>query len=102
MNTKLTGTLRFRVADLQTFREWNVLHFQRRVRLIPSSRYLVAPLEAIKTEVRSRRGDIESVTDNYAADQITDLATRAGEVNGVCIVFGNSDSGEGYIVVDGN
>ncbi|KAK4626692.1 Beta-glucosidase 1 [Fulvia fulva] len=64
--------------------------------------YLVAPLEAIKTEVRSRRGDIESVTDNYAADQITDLATRAGEVNGVCIVFGNSDSGEGYIVVDGN
>lgn len=30
------------------------------------------------------------------------LARRAGQVDGVCLAFVNSDSGEGYIVVDGN
>ncbi|CAK3885852.1 glycoside hydrolase family 3 [Lecanosticta acicola] len=64
--------------------------------------YLITPLEAIKAEVRGQRGNIESVTDDYAYSQISALAHRAGEVNGVCLVFANSDSGEGYIVVDGN
>lgn len=64
--------------------------------------YLITPLEAIKSEVRSQRGNIESVTDDYAYMQISALARRAGEVDGVCLVFANSDSGEGYITVDGN
>lgn len=64
--------------------------------------YLITPLEAIKAEVRSHRGNVEGITDDYAYTQIQALARRAGEVNGVCLVFGNSDSGEGYIVVDGN
>ena len=64
--------------------------------------YLITPLEAIKAEVRSHRGNIESVIDDYAYPQIAALARRAGEVDGVCLVFVNSDSGEGYITVDGN
>ncbi|KAK4507935.1 hypothetical protein PRZ48_001670 [Zasmidium cellare] len=64
--------------------------------------YLITPLEAIKSEVRSNRGNIESVIDDYAYTQIAALARRAGEVDGVCLVFANSDAGEGYIVVDGN
>ncbi|KAF2172405.1 glycoside hydrolase family 3 protein [Zasmidium cellare ATCC 36951] len=64
--------------------------------------YLITPLEAIKAEVRSNRGNIESVIDDYAYTQIAALARRAGDVDGVCLVFANSDAGEGYIVVDGN
>lgn len=64
--------------------------------------YLITPLEAIKAEVRSHNGDIESVTDNYAYSQASALARRVGMVDGACIAFGNSDSGEGYIVVDNN
>ncbi|KXT08614.1 hypothetical protein AC579_4460 [Pseudocercospora musae] len=64
--------------------------------------YLITPLEAIKAEVRSNRGAIESVTDDYAYSQIAALARRVGDVDGVSLVFVNSDAGEGYIVVDGN
>lgn len=66
--------------------------------------YLITPLEAIKHRVRHNRGDIEDVTDDYAYDQMTALAHRVSQpgVGGVCIVFANSDSGEGYITVDGN
>lgn len=52
--------------------------------------------------MRSNRGNIESVIDDYAYTQIAALARRAGDVDGVCLVFANSDAGEGYIVVDGN
>jgi len=64
--------------------------------------YLITPLEAIKAEVQLNNGAIESVIDDYAYGQITALARRASQVDGVCIAFGNSDSGEGYIIVDGN
>lgn len=64
--------------------------------------YLITPLEAIKAEVQLNNGAIESVTDDYAYTQMAALARRATQVDGVCIAFGNSDSGEGYIIVDGN
>lgn len=66
--------------------------------------YLITPLEAIKAEVRANRGAFEDVIDDYAYDQIIPLARRVSQpgVGGVCIVFTNSDGGEGYIVVDGN
>ena len=64
--------------------------------------YLVTPLEAIKAEVRSKGGNIESVIDDYAYSQITALARRTSQVDGACVVFVNSDGGEGYIIVDGN
>lgn len=56
--------------------------------------YLITPLEAIKAEVRSQRGNVESVIDDYAYPQIAALARRAGEVDGVCLVFVNADAGE--------
>lgn len=64
--------------------------------------YLVTPGTAIQNEVLANGGSIESIYDNYDYSQIELLAQRTGEVNGVCLVFGNSDSGEGYITVDGN
>ncbi|GIZ40243.1 hypothetical protein CKM354_000359100 [Cercospora kikuchii] len=64
--------------------------------------YLITPLEAIKAEVRSNDGAIESVIDDYAYTQINALARRVPDNNGVCLVFANSDAGEGYIIVDGN
>ena len=66
--------------------------------------YLITPLEAIKAEVRKNRGAIEDVLDDYAYDQMTTLARRVAQpgVGGACIVFANSDAGEGYITVDGN
>ncbi|KAK4933946.1 hypothetical protein LTR66_015805, partial [Elasticomyces elasticus] len=66
--------------------------------------YLVTPLTAIQNEIlRSKRSpDVEGIVDNYAYTQIQTLATRVNEVRGAAIVFVNSDSGEGYITVDGN
>lgn len=60
--------------------------------------YLVTPLEAIKSEVVSKGGVIQSVVDNWAYSQITALAKQST----VSLVFVNADSGEGYITVDGN
>ncbi|EON69810.1 hypothetical protein W97_09073 [Coniosporium apollinis CBS 100218] len=60
--------------------------------------YLITPLEAIKNEVLSNNGIIQSVTDDYAYNQISTLAGQASHA----IVFVNSDSGEGYLSVDGN
>ncbi|KAI9888502.1 MAG: hypothetical protein M1814_006864 [Vezdaea aestivalis] len=60
--------------------------------------YLVSPLTAITNEVLSRKGSVLSVTDNGANTQIQALARRAS----VSLVFVTSDSGEGYISVDGN
>ncbi|CBY00592.1 similar to beta-glucosidase [Plenodomus lingam JN3] len=60
--------------------------------------YLVTPLEAIKGEVADHGGVVTSVTNNWAQAQIETLAKQVS----VAIVFVNSDSGEGYITVDGN
>ncbi|KAF2686001.1 glycoside hydrolase family 3 protein [Lentithecium fluviatile CBS 122367] len=60
--------------------------------------YLITPLEAVKNEVSSNGGMLQSVTDNYAWSQIIALAKQAS----VAVVFVNADSGEGYITVDGN
>ncbi|KAF2875437.1 beta-glucosidase [Massariosphaeria phaeospora] len=60
--------------------------------------YLITPLEAIKSQVASNGGVIQSVTDNWAYSQIAALAKQAS----VALVFVNADSGEGYINVDGN
>ncbi|KAF8251875.1 hypothetical protein K440DRAFT_578757 [Wilcoxina mikolae CBS 423.85] len=60
--------------------------------------YLVTPLEAIKARALKGRSLVQSVTDDYAYDQIKAVATQAS----VCLTFVNADSGEGYINIDGN
>ena len=60
--------------------------------------YLVTPETAIQNEILSNNGVFQSITDNYAGQQIPALAGQAT----VSIVFVNADSGEGYIDVDGN
>lgn len=60
--------------------------------------YLVTPETAIQNEVISKGGDFQSITNDYASMQIMQLAGQAS----VAMVFVNSDSGEGYINVDGN
>ncbi|KAI4738420.1 glycoside hydrolase family 3 protein [Aureobasidium sp. EXF-12298] len=67
-----------------------------------SSPYLITPDAAIQHEVVSRFGSYESITNNSAFTQINALARRARDVAGVCIVFANADSGEGFANVDGN
>ncbi|KAL2352850.1 putative beta-glucosidase [Cryomyces antarcticus] len=64
--------------------------------------FLITPLTAIQNELVANNAAVESVTDNWAASQIEALASRVNDVEGVAIVFVNSDSGEGYISVDGN
>lgn len=59
--------------------------------------YLISPHTAIQNEVRSHGKDVEGIFDNYAYSQIDALAQRVDEVNGACIVFANSDSGEGML-----
>ena len=60
--------------------------------------YLITPDTAIQNEVLSSNGIYQSITDDYAGTQILQLARQAS----VAIVFANSDSGEGFINVDGN
>lgn len=61
--------------------------------------YLITPDAAIQNYVLSRgAGSYQSVLDNNATSQIESVASQAT----VAIVFANSDSGEGYIEVDGN
>ncbi|KKY13929.1 putative beta-glucosidase 1 precursor [Phaeomoniella chlamydospora] len=63
--------------------------------------YLVTPEQAIQNYVLTHtNGTTSSITDNYAYEsyRIPQLATQAE----VALVFVNSDSGEGYINVDGN
>lgn len=60
--------------------------------------YLVTPETAIQNEIVSHLGRFESISDNFAGAQINALADRAD----VAIVFVNADSGEGYMIVDGN
>ena len=59
--------------------------------------YLVTPETAIQNEVISNNGVFQSITDDFAGTQILALAGQAS----TAIVFVNSDSGEGYINVDG-
>lgn len=61
--------------------------------------YLVTPDSAIQHHVTSYGGRYESVLDNWADDAIFTLASKP---DATCIVFGNADSGEGFITVDGN
>ena len=61
--------------------------------------YLISPYTAIQNEVISNgNGEVQGITDNYAYSQISSLARRAS----VCLTFINSDSGEGFIDIDGN
>jgi beta-glucosidase len=64
--------------------------------------YLVSPATAIQNEVLSNGGTFSAITDNWAYDssqeQIQNLAKRSS----VSIVFVNADSGEGFIIIDGN
>jgi beta-glucosidase len=61
--------------------------------------YLITPDSAIQARVVADGGRYESVFDNYNTDAISALVSLP---EATCIVFGNSDSGEGYISVDGN
>ena len=61
--------------------------------------YLVTPEQAIQNHILTTGGGLVfAVLDNYADSQIVTTAEQAS----VSIVFVNSDSGEGYINVDGN
>ncbi|OXV10510.1 hypothetical protein Egran_01729 [Elaphomyces granulatus] len=61
--------------------------------------YLITPEEAIQTKVQSLgTGTVQAITDNNALSQMAEVASRAS----VCLVFGNADSGEGYLTIDGN
>jgi beta-glucosidase len=59
---------------------------------------LITPQMAIITELVANGAAVESILDNWAYQQIGVLAGRVD----TAIVFVNSDSGEGYINVDGN
>jgi len=62
----------------------------------------ITPDTALAYEASQRGGAYESVLQNGARGQMATLARKAALVNGVCIVFANADSGEGYINVDNN
>ena len=65
--------------------------------------YLITPDTAIQNHlIQNGKGFYESILEDYAYTQMSALARRVQQVDGVCIAFVNSDSGEGYIVVDGN
>ncbi|CZR50167.1 probable beta-glucosidase [Phialocephala subalpina] len=60
--------------------------------------YLIAPNTALKAQAASDGSKYVNVSNNYDFDAVTKAVTGAD----VAIVFGNADSGEGYITVDGN
>lgn len=60
--------------------------------------YLVDPLSAIQHRALQDGTVVQYVLNNWAKDQIGEVAYQAD----VCMVFINSDSGEGYIEVDSN
>ncbi|KAI5358343.1 Putative glycoside hydrolase, family 3, glycoside hydrolase family 3 domain, immunoglobulin [Septoria linicola] len=64
--------------------------------------YLITPDAAIQREVTDRYGAYESILSNGALTQIQALARRTDDVGGVCIAFGASDSGEGYLAPGSN
>ncbi|CED83962.1 glycoside hydrolase family 3 protein [Phaffia rhodozyma] len=60
--------------------------------------YLISPLEAIQAKAVEENQIINWYLDNFN----TEAAAATAAYNDVALVFINSDSGEGYIVVDGN
>lgn len=61
--------------------------------------FLISPSDAIHNYVKAHKGaDIQGIVDNYNLGQIQAIARQAT----VALVFVNTDSGEGYITVDGN
>lgn len=61
--------------------------------------YLVTPEQAIQQYILTQtNGEVFAILDNYADSQMQSLATQAD----VAIVFANAQSGEGFIVIDGN
>ncbi|KAJ6096145.1 beta-glucosidase [Penicillium sp. IBT 16267x] len=61
--------------------------------------YLITPDSAIQAQVVEYGGRYESIFDNWDADGILALVSQP---EATCLVFGNSNSGEGFITVDGN
>ncbi|TKX27694.1 putative beta-glucosidase A-1 [Elsinoe australis] len=62
----------------------------------------IVPDTALGYEAVMAGRPYESITNNSALTQIQTLAHRTAEVGGVCLVFANADSGEGYIQEDQN
>lgn len=62
----------------------------------------ITPDVALQYESITKGIAYQSITNNSAMSQITALANQADQVNGICMVFANSDSGEGYISEDYN
>ena len=60
--------------------------------------YLVDPLSAIQARALQDRTVVQYVLNNYASSTISTIVQQAS----VCMVFANTDSGEGYIEVGGN
>lgn len=61
--------------------------------------YIITPENAITNYILSKGdGQVFTITDNWADRQIVTAAAQST----VCLVFANSDSGEGYIAWDGN
>ncbi|PTB46138.1 glycoside hydrolase family 3 protein [Trichoderma asperellum CBS 433.97] len=61
--------------------------------------YLVTPDQALSAQALQDGTRYESILSNYDISQTQALA---GQPDAIAIVFANSDSGEGYIHVDGN
>ncbi|KAJ3733269.1 glycoside hydrolase family 3 protein [Lentinula guzmanii] len=60
--------------------------------------YLISPYEAIQHRARKHRTSISWTFDDFDLDRAGNMAISQT----LCLVFINSDSGEDYIVVDGN
>jgi Glycosyl hydrolase family 3 C-terminal domain/Fibronectin type III-like domain len=61
--------------------------------------YLVTPDSALQEQALADGTRYESILDNYAYSQISDLVSQA---DATAIVFVNANSGEGFVNVDGN
>ncbi|KAH6675714.1 putative beta-glucosidase A [Halenospora varia] len=60
--------------------------------------YLIAPVTALRAQAQKDKTLFTNASNNYDFDAITRAVSSAS----VAIVFGNADSGEAYINVDGN
>lgn len=60
--------------------------------------YLISPNTALKSQALKDGSKYTNISNNYDLDAVTAAVTGAD----VAIVFGNADSGEDYITVDGN
>ncbi|KIM71494.1 glycoside hydrolase family 3 protein [Piloderma croceum F 1598] len=60
--------------------------------------YLITPLEAIQARARQHRTSVSWLLDNFDLPMAGNVAIRQS----AALVFINSDSGEGYITVNGN